>query len=174
MVRIDAPTIGVYYLEVDNCCPGDRISTMPDLGKAPIPTILIIGLSDEESSWIRAGAERFRWKTREARTYRDAMLQLCRENAGVIVCNSSLPDGGWEDILSATATHIVRPRIIVVSRHADERLWANVLNLGGFDVLPSPCRNQDVLRCIEMACRNWQDQIRQEKGMRPSSAACAG
>jgi len=30
------------------------------------------------------------------------------------------------------------PLLIVSSRNADERLWAEVLNLGGFDVIATP------------------------------------
>jgi FixJ family two-component response regulator len=146
---------------------------MQSLAKAQIPLILMIGLSDEECSPIRAGAKGSGWRTQEVRGYREAILQLCREKAPVIVCNSKLPDGAWEDVLGATATQTVRPRIIVVSRQADERLWADVLNSGGFDVLASPYVERDVRRCIELACRNWWDEVRQEDWRRAAAAVGA-
>jgi FixJ family two-component response regulator len=136
-------------------------------------TTLVIGLSHDECSAIRKGAEAMGWKNKEVQSYREAMLQLCREKSGVIVCNSRLPDGTWEDILSATATQTVRPRLIVVSRHADERLWAEVLNLGGFDVLASPCDDREILRALEMAWRNWWDEAAQENWWRGVSRAAA-
>jgi DNA-binding response OmpR family regulator len=143
---------------------------MQSLRKAQVPLILLVGLSEEECSPIRAGARESGWRTQEVRGYREAVLQLCREKAPVIVCNSKLPDGAWEDILSATATQTVQPRIIVVSRQADERLWAEVLNSGGFDVLASPYREPDVRRCIELACRNWWDEVSQEGWRRPTAS----
>jgi DNA-binding NtrC family response regulator len=128
--------------------------------------VLIIGLSHGEGAPIRKGAEAFGWKTREVRNYREAILQLCSEKAGVMLCSDNLPDGTWEDILSATATDMVRPRIIVISRHADERLWAEVLDLGGFDVLASPCDEGEVVRAVEVACRNWRDEWHRKVGGR--------
>ena len=146
---------------------------MQSLRKAQNPLILMIGLSDEECLPIRTGAADGGWRTQEAHGYREAILQLCRENAPVIVCASKLPDGAWEDILSATATQTVRPRIIVVSRSADERLWVDVLNSGGFDVLASPYQEREIRRCIELACRAWWCEVRQEDWRRAAAAPVA-
>jgi hypothetical protein len=44
------------------------------------------------------------------------------------------------DVLSRLAPTLEPPRVIVVSHHADERLWAEVLSLGGFDLLATPFR----------------------------------
>jgi FixJ family two-component response regulator len=41
-----------------------------------------------------------------------------------------------------------------MSRHADERLWAEVLNLGGYDLLAKPLEGDEVSRVVEMACRH--------------------
>ena len=113
--------------------------------------MLVIGLSINDCGLIRKGAEALGWKTREVRSYREAIRQLCREKAGVIVCNRNLPDGTWEDILSATATQLVRPHLIVVSGDADERLRAEVLDMGGFGVLASPFEEGEVRRILEVA-----------------------
>jgi len=44
----------------------------------------------------------------------------------------------------------------VYSRLADESLWAQVLNLGGFDVLMTPFEPAEVLRVTFAACRRWE------------------
>jgi DNA-binding response OmpR family regulator len=41
---------------------------------------------------------------------------------------------------------------VVVSRNADERLWAEVLNLGGYDLLLKPYNANEVRRTIRGAC----------------------
>lgn len=43
------------------------------------------------------------------------------------------------------------PRLLVVSRYADERLWAEVLNLGGYDVLLKPFEPMEVTRVVAAA-----------------------
>jgi len=50
------------------------------------------------------------------------------------------------------------PLLIVTSRLADERLWPEVLNVGGWDVLAKPFDRKEVIRVVESAWRHWQDQ----------------
>ena len=44
--------------------------------------------------------------------------------------------------------------MLVVSRHADERLWAEVLNLGGFDVLALPFDRDELKWALSSALRH--------------------
>jgi DNA-binding response OmpR family regulator len=46
----------------------------------------------------------------------------------------------------------------VTSRLADERLWAEVLSLGGYDVLMKPFDVSEVYRVIRLACERHQAQ----------------
>ena len=75
----------------------------------------------------------------------------------VVVTESELPDGTWRDVLSALDQVPNPPLLIVVSRLADERLWAEVLNLCGFDVLAKPFARDEVIRVIGHALdtSNW-------------------
>jgi DNA-binding response OmpR family regulator len=45
----------------------------------------------------------------------------------------------------------------VTSRLADDRLWAEVLNIGGYDVLAKPFVPAEVFRTISLAWLNWKD-----------------
>jgi hypothetical protein len=49
-----------------------------------------------------------------------------------------------------------RPRLIVFSRNADDRLWAEVLNLGGFDLLATPFREEEFVFAIGSAWLDWE------------------
>ena len=49
------------------------------------------------------------------------------------------------------------PLQIVTSRLANDRLWAEALNLGAYDVLARPFDAAEVLRSVGMAWRRWQD-----------------
>src|SRR5207247_10739198 len=55
------------------------------------------------------------------------------------------------------------PRMIVTSEIADERLWTEVLNVGGFDVLLKPLDPKELFRVVSLARRSWCDN-----GRRPS------
>jgi FixJ family two-component response regulator len=66
-----------------------------------------------------------------------------------------------------------RPRLIVVSRHADERLWAEVLSQGAFDLLSIPFREEELAFTIGSACVDWmgEQERRQSRSLRRSFTA---
>jgi len=55
------------------------------------------------------------------------------------------------------AIHRLRdqPELIVTSRLADDRLWAEALNLGAYDVLAKPFNRDEVLRSLSLAWLSW-------------------
>jgi DNA-binding NtrC family response regulator len=66
----------------------------------------------------------------------------------LVVCDTEIEGrGSWRDLLEGqNATP--RFALIVVSRLADEALWAEVLNLGGSDVLEIPFAVEEVNRVL--------------------------
>ena len=74
----------------------------------------------------------------------------------MLLCERYQADGSWEDLLRATAGLRTPPNIIVFSRLADESLWAEVLNMGGFDVLIKPFQPEEVLRVTFAAWSRWE------------------
>ena len=79
---------------------------------------------------------------------------------GVVISDCTLPDAGWQDVLCELQRRDVEPTLIVASRLADERLWGEVLNLGGYDVLATPFRAQEVVRSVSIAWRYWWEKLR--------------
>jgi DNA-binding NtrC family response regulator len=98
------------------------------------------------------------WALREARTYREALMILCQDRMPVVICECSLPDGNWEDVLGQTADLPDAPRLIVTSPEPDARLWAEVLNMGGYDVLATPFDQNEVIRVVSGAWRSWESE----------------
>lgn len=68
-----------------------------------------------------------------------------------------MPDSSWKSLLAALDQLPDRPLLVVTSRLADEHLWAEVLNLGGYDVLMKPFDPQEVVRVISLAWLRWKD-----------------
>jgi DNA-binding response OmpR family regulator len=52
----------------------------------------------------------------------------------------------------------VSPLLIVSSRLADERLWAEALNLGAWDVLAKPFVAEETIRIVSVARQHWRDR----------------
>lgn len=90
------------------------------------------------------------WKL-EARDSLAAALPLLR-SASVVLCDDELSDGDWRDVLTRIEALPVAPALVVASHLADERLWAEVLNRGAYDLLLEPFRAEEVVRTVEGAC----------------------
>jgi DNA-binding response OmpR family regulator len=91
-----------------------------------------------------------------ASTLADSTQLLQRHSIGVIVCDRDLPPHSWKDLLLEVAALPKPPLIIVTSRHADDYLWAEALNLGAYDVLPKPFDAAEVRRTVRIAALHWQ------------------
>src|SRR5207302_952103 len=78
------------------------------------------------------------WRLFTAHTYKEAMTQLSHHRMPLILCECQLPDGKWTDVLSQLAPMPDRPRLIVMSQSAGERLCSEVVRMGGFDVISIP------------------------------------
>ena len=84
------------------------------------------------------------WAISAAANCSQAVRELSREKISVIFCESLLDDGTWKSLLAHIRRLAHPPLLVVTSRVADEHLWAEVLNLGGYDVLAKPFSPEEV------------------------------
>jgi len=131
-------------------------------------SILLIGPPDSRRCALRNILAPPQWEIREAATYREAVRILDNRRIAVTICDTEIEDGNWQVLLADLQNRANPPNLIVSSRLADERLWAEVLNLGGYDVLVQPFDRGEVLRVARMAWMAW----RQERPGRTTSASC--
>jgi FixJ family two-component response regulator len=69
---------------------------------------------------------------------------------------SDVPPHSWRDLLTEITGLSKTPFLIVTSPQADDRLWAEALNLGAYDVLPKPFDEAEVRRSVGIAVLHWQ------------------
>lgn len=98
------------------------------------------------------------WHLCHVRTCSEAIEFAKGNETAVVICEHDLPDGDWTAFLGECETLPKRPNVIVTSAIADEALWAEVLNLGGYDVLAQPFDPSEVLRVVSLAWRRWNDE----------------
>ncbi len=119
------------------------------------PDLLIVGPVEEEdrAAW-RHILEHDAAEARHVSGCREALSFLHRNHVPVVICERDLPDGTWKDVLEPLAAQSHFPAVIVTSRLADERLWLEVLDAGGYDVLPKPLDRQEAKRTLVLARRH--------------------
>jgi DNA-binding response OmpR family regulator len=117
-------------------------------------TVLTVSADQEDHRLLSDMLSADGWKVLPARSCREAFSSVKANRPAVIACDHKLPDGTWRDLFSLLAGINEPPPLIVVSRNADESLWAEVLNCGGYDVLAKPFDTMEVCRVLSMAHRH--------------------
>jgi DNA-binding response OmpR family regulator len=110
------------------------------------------------------------WKFERVRTCAEAVELLKRSAVAVVICAAELPDGDWKGLLRELAGQPAPPRLIVTSALADDGLWAEVLDLGGYDVLGMPFDPPEVIRIVSLAWRQWKHESERRDPNRTSAA----
>ena len=126
--------------------------------RSPERTAVVLAVSPVPSDRIRLREilSQEEWKLQEASGCCEALALMCDQSVPVLLCERDLADGDWEELLNAAARLPAPPNLIVFSRLADASLWAQVLNLGGFDVLMTPFEPEEVLRVTSAAWSRWE------------------
>jgi len=124
-------------------------------------TVLAVIPGEEDRQTLRGILARSTWELQLASTLEQAQYEMDTRAPGVIIADPDLPGGcSWQHIAKAAARMASPPCVIVASRSGDDRLWAEVLNLGGFDLILKPFDANEVLHSVGMAWRCWRDKAR--------------
>jgi DNA-binding response OmpR family regulator len=115
--------------------------------------VLVVTPAEEDQEYFRLLFPKPVWRVLSVGSVRDAAKLLEARPVGVVLTEHDLEDGTWSDLLDLAAPAPWSPPVVVVSRHADEAMWARVLNLGGYDVLTKPFDATEVRRVVGMAVR---------------------
>jgi DNA-binding NtrC family response regulator len=91
-------------------------------------------------------------------THASALSTLRRRQVAIVVCDAELAPGSWQEMLQHLSNLPDPPLLIVSSRLADERLWAEALNLGAYDVLVQPFDSLEVVRILSLALQHWNER----------------
>lgn len=120
--------------------------------------VLAVGCCPADLATLRMLFARKRWGLVEVIGYREAVGTLRGEpgdEMAAVLCTSALPDGDWRMMLETVQGMPDPPRLLVLSRLADERLWAEVLNLGGHDVLAAPLGEKELEWALHSVWLGW-------------------
>jgi len=111
------------------------------------------------------------WALKTASGLDEAMTTLRSNRIPIVLCDCDLGQSTWKDLLALIDLLSDPPCLIVTSRQADDRLWAEALNLGAYDVLPTPFDPTETTRTLGLAWLHWRDRGRPSLAMTAKSVA---
>jgi DNA-binding response OmpR family regulator len=137
--------------------PAEPQTAEPQPNNAPRLRITIVSvlLDDQDRSLIAELCFENQWDVFFAKTCDEARQVSEQIKPHVILLDRDLVDGDWRNSLSACAASSAGACTMLISRVADDYLLNEVVSNGGYDVLPKPLREQDVLRAVKFAWSYW-------------------
>jgi DNA-binding NtrC family response regulator len=129
-----------------------------DQNPARTDSLLTVSGFEDDHRALREVFADVRWNLTSARTIEEAVQASSAVTVPVLLCEQGLPDGDWRILLGRIASLRRPPRLVVYSRQADEPLWAEVLNVGGWDVLAKPFEATEVFHVVSSAWESWRWQ----------------
>ena len=132
-------------------------------------TVLSVSPLAEDYFTLQAVLKYSMWEPYKADSIASALAVLRRREIGVVICERDLSPGTWIDMLDELRLLPGAPPLIVTSRLADERLWAEALNLGAYDVLAKPLERRELVRSVSLAWIDWRRQHEVVNAMRAAS-----
>ena len=119
---------------------------------ARVPVLVVSPYPDDH---IQLGKFLLRegWEMRHVTTCEEAQIVLQRMPVSIVISESETAGVNWRKLLAAIqrVPFPGKPNLIVASVKADDRLWSEVLNLGGYNVLAKPFEPAEVLWVLENA-----------------------
>src|SRR5271157_4701312 len=119
---------------------------------------LLVSAVEEDHEFLGHVFSHHGWILYKTRTLASALGFLRHNRVPIVITERDLPLGDWKDLLTAIEPLPHAPLLIVAARLADEYLWAEVLNLGGHDVLGKPFQMTELLWVLGTAWRLAEDK----------------
>jgi DNA-binding NtrC family response regulator len=145
-------------------------SSAPARAHDGIVTVLAISPLPEDHALLSEIFTHSKWQLCHATNCEEAIYFLRENRVGVVITECDLDDSCWKELYQeAMELAHPRPRFIIASRLADDRLWSEALNLGAYNVLAKPFDPKEVFWVVSHAWLDWKREL--EGGRRAAAAA---
>ena len=93
----------------------------------------------------------------------------------VVVTDEALPDGDWRRVLEIVDRGRRKIQVVVCLRSGDPKLWLDVLEQGGYDLLVEPYEREETKRIVEgAAARSHRRSPGQATSHKPETGRAGG
>jgi DNA-binding response OmpR family regulator len=123
-------------------------------------TVLVMTMNESDRASLAFALESAPCKLRFAKDGFEVRSLMASKNIPVVIMDGDSPTPSWRELIeqSLSSGSVGQPRFIIISRQADDRMWAEVLNLGGHDLLRKPLDLGEVAWTVQTALAEQSTQ----------------
>lgn len=132
------------------------IQPLPSTAPGSIQPFVLVA-SDDRSEWssVRDLLSDGGYTLVRAANFREFERALRELPVAVVIAEEHALGHGWREFATRLSGEERRPLLIVCSKDADEDLWLDVLDNGGFDVFAKPLPPRLFRDRVEAAVADW-------------------
>jgi DNA-binding NtrC family response regulator len=119
--------------------------------RSPRFSCVFLGCSEEDYQVASGHLDSAHVRLLPASSIEQADLLLAGGEARVLIAKATFPGGTWQDALALRRTRHPAAVLVVAAEYADERLWLDVLDQGGYDLIVKPFVAEELIRVLANA-----------------------
>ena len=139
-----------------------------------VVTLLAISAHDDDHRQLDRILSRSNWRVHHAKNRLEMNAIVQAQPISVILCDQEFSDGDWKTVLREIVEIENPPLLVITTREDDDVLWAEVLNLGGYDVLLKPLDANEVIRIMSLAWLCWRERAKRRAANQLLTLRAAG
>jgi len=127
---------------------------------ADVVNVLCVSPFDDDHQKLGYIFSQSKWQLSHAFSCDEAVDSVLSQPFPVLICEKDLAGQCWRSMLRRLRFLALNPepRLVVSARLADDQLWSEVLNLGGYNVLEKPFDKQEVFWVVSHAWLDWKSE----------------
>jgi DNA-binding response OmpR family regulator len=139
---------------------GKAGSQMNDTVRVKDLSALLVGEYEiDDGNLVHEVFKNLGWRLFETHNREFTMECLEHNLVQVVISKADVANWNWRHVLNDLQGLAKPPQLIVTSRTAEESLWAEVLNTGGYDLMALPFERFEVERVIASAYRHFRSLL---------------
>ena len=84
--------------------------------------------------------------------FQDGIRKLSTSHSyDLLIVDAELPDGSWKNLLLFVQNSEMDCEMIILARHGDPQLWAEVIQCGAYDLISEPVEQKEVAHIVRSA-----------------------
>ena len=140
----------------------DVSSGVLDADPHPGESVSVLSVSpfEDDHRTLQSIFRHSNWSLSRAYGCEEAVDFVQHHSTPVVISEKDLAGQCWRNVLRLISSLNLQPvpRLIVSARLADDDLWSQVLNLGGYNVLEKPFDHREVFWVVSHAWLDWKSE----------------
>ena len=117
--------------------------------------VLLVSPDDADREALSQALEGTRWQVHHAHSCVEAIPMMESNRFPVIIRDHDCCDLGCVHAIRCRQVGSYPAPVIVAARASDFRLWEDVIDRGGLEILPKPFEPASVRKILEFAYKHW-------------------